>query len=253
LFNQEGVYGVDTISHALPEKPLTYSDILLKVRIDILRKLAAEASVLDVCCATGQHLNSLSDIIEDGVGLDFSLLYLETACHSEGKANTGFVCSNAKRMPFVSKCFDVAYSFSSLYIISNVEEVVSEMARVLKPRGKCVLDLGNCYSLNVIVAHAYHKQLGWAQQFPISVPKMKRIIRAAGLKIVEHRAFQILPLWEAELPKWMGVFLWRGWAAFLSKEFAGKILDEWISELPGLRFFAFRHVFVCEKLEQGMN
>jgi len=33
----------------------------------------------------------------------------------------------------------------------------------------------------------------------------------------------------------------------LTREVGGKILDEWISNLPVFKQFAFRHIFVCEK------
>jgi hypothetical protein len=110
------------------------------------------------------------------------------------------------------------------------------------------LDLGNLYSLNVIAVRSYHKELGWAQQFPISVPEMKRLIRNAGLEIVEHRAFQILPLWGADRPRWLKFALLPAWTELLKRKIAGRMIDEWISSVPFIKLLAFRHLIVCKKL-----
>jgi ubiquinone/menaquinone biosynthesis C-methylase UbiE len=229
---------------------MTYSDNLLKTRLEMVRFYAHHSSMLDVCCATGQHLMGFADEMQTCTGVDFSLPYLQKAYedkNTKGLENTCYACSDVRRMPFRSNSFDVAYSFSSLYVIQGVDDVISEIARVLKPGGKGILDLGNLYSLNVIVINAYHKELGWAQHYAISVPAMKRMIHQAGMRIVEHRAFQILPLWGGDRPSWLGMFLAPFWTKLLTREVGGKILDEWISNLPVFKQFAFRHIFVCEK------
>jgi len=250
LFIKEGVYNIDTINQLPPPVPMTYSDILLEIRLEIVRRYVSHSSLLDVCCATGQHLMGFAGEMQTGTGVDFSLPYLHRANEDKnrnGFRNTNYSCSDVRTMPFRSNSFDVAYSFSSLYVIPNVGDVIGETARVLKPGGKCILDMGNLCSLNVIVINAYHKEMGWAQHYAISVPEMKKMINQSGMKIVEHRAFQILPLWGGDRPPWLKVFLAPGWTRLLSKLVMGKILDEWISNLPIFKFFAFRHIFVCEK------
>jgi SAM-dependent methyltransferase len=251
LFSNEGIYKAETISKPVPANPSTYAEILLQICVNLVRKYANQAEVLDVCCANGQHLIGLSDIMKSGVGMDFSEPYIRKAHEykiNNNIHNIDFVCNDAKKMPFCSSHFDVAYSFSSLYIIPEIEEVLREAARIIKPGGKCVLDLGNLYSLNELVAKAYHKDLGWAKTFPVSVPTMKKMIRGTGMKIIEHRAFQLLPLWGADRPKWLTIFLLPIWTRLFSKKINGKILDEWLSNFLMFKFFAFRHIFVCEKI-----
>ena len=250
LFSNEGIYKAETISKPVPANPTNYAEILLQICIQLVRKHANQAEVLDVCCANGQHILGLSDTLKSGVGIDFSEPYVQKANEfriTHNIHNINFVCNDAKKMPFCSNHFDVAFSFSSLYIIPDAVEAVYETARIIKPGGVCVLDLGNLYSLNILVANAYHRDLGWAKTFPVSVPVMKKMIRGAGLKIVEHHAFQLLPMWGANRPKWLSVFLMPIWTRLLSRQINGKMLDEWLSNLPLLNFFAFRHIFVCEK------
>jgi ubiquinone/menaquinone biosynthesis C-methylase UbiE len=215
-----------------------------------VRQLADQATLLDLCCATGQHLISFTNRMKYGIGVDFSLPYLQKAHANKTSGNnnhTHFVCGDVKTLPFQMHYFDLVYSFSSLYQIPNVGDVLHEISRVLKPGSKCILDLGNLYSLNLIVSKA-HPEL--PQPCYIPVGTMKRLLQEAGLVITEHRAFQILPMW-ADRPKWLKPLLWPGWKRLLEKQIKGKMLDEWISNLPGLKFFAFRHVFVCEKKDEG--
>lgn len=249
VWTQDGVYKVDTISQLPSATKASYSDLLLKVRLDIVRRYAAHSNLLDICCATGQHLMSFAGEMRTGIGVDFSLPYLQKGNADKKKdisVNVGFICCDAIKIPLCSDYFDVIYSFSSLYVIPSVGAVIHEMARLLKRGGKCILDLGNLHSLNVIVANAYHKEVGLAQPHFISVRVMRQLIEESGLEIVEHRAFQILPLW-GDRPIWFRVFLAPFWARLLSKQIKGKMLDEWISNFPLFKPFAFRHIFVCEK------
>jgi SAM-dependent methyltransferase len=246
LYSQEGVYQTNTVSSLPLETSTTYADRLLWIRLNLAHQFAYQATVLDLGCATGQHLIGFADSIIHGVGVDFSLPYIQRANVNKiasGASNANFVCGDGGKMPFREQSFDLVYSFSSLYQVPKVGEVIHDISRVLKPCGKCVLDLGNLYSLNTIACNAYPEL-----PYPchITVTMMKRLLQEAGLVIIEHRAFQILPLW-ADRPKWLKPLLWSGWTRLFAKQINGKMLDEWISNLTLLRYLAFRHVFVCEK------
>jgi hypothetical protein len=77
---------------------------------------------------------------------------------------------------------------------------------------------------------------------------MQKTIRVSGLRIIEHRAFQLLPLWDAHRPNWLKPLLLPVWSKLMRIQIGGKILDEWTSSLPFIKYFAFRHIFICEKL-----
>jgi len=67
---------------------------------------------------------------------------------------------------------------------------------------------------------------------------------------VERRCFQILPLW-AGLPKHLWFLLHPRWERIMRRRIAGRMLDEWVSSLPVVRQFAFRHVLVVRKQLDG--
>ncbi len=144
-------YSKDTISHVASENSGDYFDILAAVRMNLVRQHVGQVKVLDLCCATGDHLFSFASQVLQGVGLDFSHPFVEKANetkNSAGFANVEFVEANARGLPFGDGYFNMIYCFSSLYYIPRVGEVINEIARVLRPGGACVLDMGNLYSLS---------------------------------------------------------------------------------------------------------
>jgi dTDP-4-amino-4,6-dideoxygalactose transaminase/SAM-dependent methyltransferase len=239
-------YHADSITVTPPADPTSYSDVLLQERLYLASEYAENAVALDLCCGTGEHLFYLAKNISEGIGFDYSKPFIEKANRTRallGLTKVEFIQGNARRLPFGDGHFDLVYCFSSLQTIPNVGEVINEISRVLRPGGKCVLDMGNIYSLNTIVCNAYPE---YAHPFHVSVACMKKMIYGSDFRILRHKAFQILPMW-GDRPKWLKPLLLRGLTRLLGKRIRGKMLDEWISNLPVLKLFAFRHVFVCEK------
>lgn len=107
-----------------------------------------------------------------------------------------------------------------------------------------MLDLGASRSLNTVCCKAYPEI---APSFHIPRSRMRHILRSEGLEIVEHRAFQILPYW-ADRPAWLWPLLHPFWKRLMQRKVAGRMLDEWVSNLPLIRNFAFRHLIVAKKL-----
>lgn len=241
------VYHADAICQLPATQSRLYFDVLLNIKIDMVRRCAKQANVLDLCCGAGVHLLILAPDIKYGIGLDFShpfLIQANTKKVVDNITNIAFIEGNARRIPLQDSFFDLVYCFSSLYHIPNVGQVVSEISRVLKPQGVCILEFGNLHSLNTIVCNAYPEL---AHPCHIPVREMQRLLCEAKLSTIKHKAFQILPLW-GNRPTWLKPLLHPVWKRILQKQIKGKMLDEWISELPVLSYFAFRHIFICEKI-----
>ena len=81
---------------------------------------------------------------------------------------------------------------SGLILFPDLNKVVSEVACVLEPSGRCVLDFGNSRSLNTYCVSKY-TELPPSLHLPL--PTILKMLSENGLSVVEHRAFQILPLW----------------------------------------------------------
>jgi len=242
-----GAYAVGGVCLDVRPDAKEYVGRLLLDKLTMAARHYPGGPVLDLCCATGQCLFVLAPTIERGVGLDFSSRYVEAASTRSaqlGLKNVAFVQGDAKAVPFKDGEFGMVYCFSALYAIPQVEIAIGEMSRVLRPGGMAILDFGNIRSLSAYCSKFYTE---WARIYPITCRMIYRHLANSGLSVVERHCFQILPLWAGR-PPWLKPLLHPGWKDVMSRRISGKMLDQWISSLPGLRSLAFRHVLVCRKI-----
>ena len=240
------VYATSTICRKSEQAATDYVDELLSDKLVTLRRHLRPGLVVDLCCATGNHLIGLSKEIRLGVGIDFSIPFITRAnsqANEKGLPNLAFLVGDASQIPLPELCVSTLYCFSAIYQMSRVERVVSEVSRVLEPGGRAILDLANSQSLNAICCRAY-PELPELKAVPVSA--MLKMFQQYGLRVVEHRTYQLLPLW-ANKPHWLWPLLHPGWKTVMKYRLRGRMLDEWISGLPIIRKFAFRHLLVGEK------
>lgn len=117
-----------------------------KVKKDSLKLLNVHNGnkVLDICTGTGDliyFLNKLNPNL-DLTGIDFSENMLEIARKKQKKSqnNIRFFIADGRELPFEDNTFDIATIGFGLRNIENYERVISEIHRVLKPKGQ-VLNL----------------------------------------------------------------------------------------------------------------
>jgi SAM-dependent methyltransferase len=244
-YRDGAVYHPATICRTAQSDSPEYADRLLAERLNEVRRLGTTGVLIDLCCATGAHVIDLAQSASLAIGIDFSERYLANAAGDarQSSRRVAFVQGNARQLPVAPASVDTLYCFSALYAIPNAAEAVAEVGRVLRPGGHAVLDFGNRHSLNVFCLRYYPE---WPPIQPLTLGEIRAAIRAAGLEIVRHRCFQLLPLWTNR-PGWLWPLLHPFWTRLFKRYVAGRMLDEWVSSLPVLNRFAFRHVIVCRK------
>ncbi|MBA4542112.1 MULTISPECIES: class I SAM-dependent methyltransferase [Thermoactinomyces] len=103
--------------------------------------------ILDLCCGTGRHTLSLAKRGYHVVGLDLSKVLLTHAVKDAGELAVPFIHGDMRYLPFVDEMFDVVLNlFTSFGYFSDDEDnqqVLREIARVLKPGGRYLLDFLN--------------------------------------------------------------------------------------------------------------
>lgn len=116
--------------------------------IPSLRLPSAAGSIfLDVGCNWGRWSVAAARKGYKVVGIDPSLgavLAARRVCAQLG-VNASFVVGDARRMPFASGTFDVAFSYSVLQHFSrdNAMEAIGELGRVLRPSGTSLVQMPN--------------------------------------------------------------------------------------------------------------
>ncbi|MHC1783308.1 MAG: class I SAM-dependent methyltransferase [Anaerolineaceae bacterium] len=235
---------------ALNNAKNSYDRWLINFYFSIIEKYGAGKDVMDLCCGTGSLLLPKLYLMKSAVGIDFSstmLNSLQKGITDSTPANLKLVLGDANYLPLDDNIFDFVYSITSLYHIPNVEKAITETARVLRPGGFAALELGNLNSINTVVTDRYFRDHSWAKSFHIPYKKMQLYLSQAGLKVVEHRCFQITSNYG--VPRSLFYLLpvsGRYLKNILGIQFRGRMLDEYISSAWPFKYFAFRHMFICQ-------
>ena len=168
--------------------------------IKVRKKLGtiSGGDVLDVGTEDGDFIKVLMKTLKDYnsfTGIDISEEDLEKAREDIKDATTNFIQMNAEAMTFQENQFDTVCSSYSLHHFENIDTVLAEMYRVLKPGGYFIIQ--EMYSdgeqtpaqqVDRDVAHLNVKidsLLGIPHFKSLTRQKMKDLINKVGLSDVE--------------------------------------------------------------------
>lgn len=100
--------------------------------------------VLDIGCGDGFLTRAIADMVPEGMvfGADRSHGMIATAAGSAARRASGpwFVIADARRLPF-AECFDAAVSFNALHWVPEQARALRQIAAVLKPDGRLVVQV----------------------------------------------------------------------------------------------------------------
>ena len=132
----------------LPSEAETVEEV--KFIRDVL-ELQRGALVLDLCCGQGRHGQLLANEGMTVIGVDNSRFLLEEARKNARPRGCGIhlVEGDMRRIPLKPLCDAVINLFTSFGFFEEEEnrKVLSEVAAVLKPGGKFLLDYWNPYAI----------------------------------------------------------------------------------------------------------
>jgi 2-polyprenyl-6-hydroxyphenyl methylase/3-demethylubiquinone-9 3-methyltransferase len=148
--------------------------------------------VLDIGCGGGFLSNPLSKagFVVDGLDASADSLAVATQHDSTGKVR--YTRGDALSLPFADDSFDVVCAMDFLEHVEDPARVVSEAARVLRPRGRFFF---HTFNRNILAWLVVIKGVEW---FVKNTPKdmhvlrlfikpaeLQRMCEASGLKVVE--------------------------------------------------------------------
>lgn len=112
--------------------------------------------ILDAGCGTGMDGVILSKLDNDNkvVGIDISpkAVNIATKRAKKEQANFHAIIGDIERLPFKDETFDACFTGWTLHHFPEIELVLSELARVLKPGGSFYLIEPNGFSLAVKIS-----------------------------------------------------------------------------------------------------
>ncbi|MEM6989407.1 MAG: class I SAM-dependent methyltransferase [Myxococcota bacterium] len=120
----------------------------------LVRQVGTGGDALEIGCGTGLIMQRVQGFARSVKGIDISPGMLEHA-----KRRGLDVCEgSATELPFDNESFDVVYSFKVLAHISEIDQALSEMARVTRPGGHLVFDAYNRDSVRYLIKRTWGPQ-----------------------------------------------------------------------------------------------
>jgi len=154
--------------------------------------------VLDSGTGTGR----LIPLIRRAVGrqgkiaaMDFSYEMLKIAQQNHIRENPLFIQSNAEKLPFLNKIFDVVICFALFPHISDKPKAVKEFFRLLKPGGRLYI----AHTMSREELNLFHSRIKGpvCQDFLPEDSEMEEMIAAAGFEDVRIRNEKALYIAQA--------------------------------------------------------
>jgi len=221
----------------------TYSRMKINHVLDgYLRDITAPAEVLDVGCGTGHFISDLSQRGFVCTGCDPSDEMLKHA--RRNNPTVQFESASIEKLPYASDRFDVVVAIEVMRYIQAEDMALSEVRRVLKPGGLCLLTYAPKFStalyplLNKITSRVQLAGLSKVRQYFHSVRSLRRLYKRAEFIDVELHA------------RFLGPFIYVN---RLSRPLASRMLRTWeplddrLSDLPLLRDLSNLFVVAARK------
>lgn len=109
-------------------------------------QLPTGAHILDLCCGMGRHSLALADFGYQVTGVDLSEVLLQEARDADINAKVTWIHGDMRHVPTDQQFDAIVNLFTSFGYFDQDEEnqlVIDEMARLLKPGGKYIIDYLN--------------------------------------------------------------------------------------------------------------
>ena len=149
----------------------------------------ARPRILDLGCGGGLMAEIYAGAGAGTVGIDPSRQSLQAARRHHGQlANPLYLAGRGEELPFADATFDAVCAADSLEHVAQLERVLDECVRVLRPGGRLlVADFAPHRLENMREEHA-HRRLGFGDE------EVTRWYRETGLEIETIRAMEGEPL-----------------------------------------------------------
>jgi len=159
----------------------TYQKELILPNLLRLMDIRRSDMVLDLACGQGFFAREFSKLADHVIGVDASKSLIAIARKGSGVA-PGFYISSADKLPFLNKAsVDKAAIILALQNIEDVNAVLREAARVLKPGG----------SLYIVLNHPAFRvpkmsSWGWDEKVKVQYRRIDKYLSEAKVPIEMH-------------------------------------------------------------------
>jgi SAM-dependent methyltransferase len=126
-------------------------------RYAFARPFCTGREVLDAGCGVGYGSAYLAEAARRVVGVDIDADAIAYARRRYGAPNVEFVHADVVAMPFADALFDVACSFEAIEHVRDPEALVSQLRRVVREGGFCILSTPRVERTTTNPANPFHR------------------------------------------------------------------------------------------------
>jgi SAM-dependent methyltransferase len=118
---------------------------MMMTRYSLAKGYSIDKDVLEIACGSGTALGYLSSVAKSVVGGDIDQHLLKIACiNNQGDLKISVKLIDALSIEFPDSYFDTIIFFEAIYYLDNVNKLVEECLRVLRPNGTILISTVNC-------------------------------------------------------------------------------------------------------------
>jgi ubiquinone/menaquinone biosynthesis C-methylase UbiE len=247
------------------------------VMAELLAQLRPDVALLDVGCAEGLYMRTVSDSVGLAIGVDLSYpKVVRGAALSSSAKHLAFALADAEHVPYAASSFDIVLCVETLEHVPDYRSALAELLRVLKPTGTLVVSVP---TERDELGGGYKAQLTWSEKsghlHSLCRTGFSEVLTASGFEIRKQMTVDMLGgrVRYAIVSSWPWRIARAGWRAvhLRGKPSAGhsslvadsepapapvtvglwRRLDSVLTHMPGLRRWASLGVWVCSVRDDG--
>lgn len=185
--------GYETLFRPALTRLVTTQTIETSMQLSVaMLRPPVDGMVLDIGCGTGNFTRAMMQAMTPGtglcVGLDLSEPMIRTAARfrdESGLDRMHLVRGDAQLLPFADGVFDAVHTSAALQLVPDARRAVVEMARVLRPGGRVLVNTFVRSSGGV--SRRMQNFMGRNTGFQwFSPERLSGMLNAAGLNVVEE-------------------------------------------------------------------
>lgn len=175
--------------------PVVDTAAWLKLEL-VRRHVTPTDRVLDIGCANGLHLRVAASLAASAVGIDRSPAMAAAASRAGGDEGAAVVQAAAGALPVADASIDLAYSFSTLLLVPDLEAAVREVRRVLRSGAIAILDVQNVLNLSLHAWRWWYRRHGQPTLNGLTRRRLRALLRANGLEPISWHATGFTDQWR---------------------------------------------------------
>ena len=185
--------GYETVFRPTLTRLVTAQTIETSMQLSVaMLRPPVDGMVLDIGCGTGNFTRAMMQAMMPGtglcVGLDLSAPMVRTAARFRDEAGLErmhLVRGDAQLLPFADDAFDAVHTSAALQLVPDPRRAVLEMARVLRPGGRVLVNtfVRSSGGLSRRMQNFMGRNTGF-QWF--SPERLSTLLNGAGLYVVEE-------------------------------------------------------------------